>query len=129
MKKYLGSITLVVRDYDEAIAWYRDMLGFAVIEDAPRENGKRWVRISPPGAETALLLAQASTVEQETRIGNQTGGRVGFFLHTDDFQRDYVDMQSKGVIFTEEPRHEDYGTVAVFLDIYGNRWDLLGLTQ
>ena len=128
MKQHIGSFVLVVHDYDEAIAYYTRVLGFTLIEDAPRENNKRWVRVAPPGSsESAILLAKASGDTQQARVGNQTGGRVGFFLHTDDFWRDHRAMTARGVRFTETPRVETYGTVAVFEDLYGNRWDLLEL--
>jgi catechol 2,3-dioxygenase-like lactoylglutathione lyase family enzyme len=123
---HLGLVTLVVRDYDEAIAFYVDVLGFELIEDTRLDADKRWVVVAPRGArETALLLARAATPAQQTRIGDQTGGRVALFLNTDDFDRDYQRMKAAGVIFEEPPRHEPYGTVAVFHDLYGNRWDLL----
>lgn len=133
MTPHIGTITLVVADYDAAIAWYTGKLGFELLEDEPRENGKRWVRVAPPGAAhpsagTALLLAQAANEEQRNRIGDQTGGRVGFFLHTDDFKRDFARMTAKGVRFVEVPRNEAYGQVVVFEDLYGNRWDLLELS-
>ncbi len=133
MTPYIGSITLVVADYDDAIAWYTDKLGFELLEDAPRENGKRWVRVAPrgsshPSSGTALLLAQTANEAQRSRIGDQTGGRVGFFLHTDDFARDFARMTAKGVRFLETPRNEAYGQVVVFEDLYGNRWDLLELS-
>jgi catechol 2,3-dioxygenase-like lactoylglutathione lyase family enzyme len=119
-------VTLVVRDYDEALAFFTDALGFAVIENTPMGGGKRWVVVAPPGGRGAgLLLAQAATPEQVDHVGNQTGGRVAFFLHTDDFWRDYRRMQAHGVRFAEEPRQEAYGTVVVFYDIYGNKWDLV----
>lgn len=122
----LGLIALVVRDYDEAIAFYVGTLGFDLLEDRLQDDGKRWVTIRPRGArETALLLAQAATPAQEARIGDQTGGGVGMFLYTDDFVRDYERLLSAGVIFDEVPRSELYGTVATFKDLYGNRWDLL----
>jgi catechol 2,3-dioxygenase-like lactoylglutathione lyase family enzyme len=127
MTQTLGLVSLVVRDYDEAIAFYVGVLGFRLIEDSfiPEQN-KRWVVVAPPGsAGTRLLLARASSGEQVTRIGNQTGGRVFLFLHTDDFARDYQSYKAKGVIFAREPREEPYGTVAVFQDLYGNLWDLL----
>jgi catechol 2,3-dioxygenase-like lactoylglutathione lyase family enzyme len=127
MAQYIASFALVVADYDEAIAYYTQALGFELREDSPLENGKRWVLVAPPGAATGILLAKAADQIQSARIGNQTGGRVGFFLHTDDFERDFAAMQSRGVRFAEAPRHEDYGTVAVFEDLYGNRWDLLQL--
>ena len=128
MKRHIGSITLLVRDYDEAIAYYTHALGFELLEDTPLGNGKRWVRVAPAGTnETALLLAQASTQEQAAQVGSQTGGRVGFFLHTDDFRSDHAAMMARGVRFLEAPRSEPYGIVAVFEDLYGNRWDLLEL--
>lgn len=121
----IGAVTFLVRDYDEAIAWFRDALGFALVEDTPLGGGKRWVLVSPGDRGTPLLLAEASTDEQQARIGDQTGGRVGFFLHTDDFARDHTRMRAAGVRFKEEPRREPYGTVAVFEDLYGNLWDLI----
>lgn len=126
----LGSFTLLVRDYDEAIAYYTGALGFVLLEDTDLGGGKRWVRVSPsPGNETALLLAQPGDAAQAARVGDQTGGRVGYFLHTDDFARDHAAMSAQGVRFMEAPRHEAYGTVAVFEDLYGNRWDLLELKR
>jgi catechol 2,3-dioxygenase-like lactoylglutathione lyase family enzyme len=126
MAQTLGYVTVLVRDYDEAIAFYKECLQFELIADIPLSGGKRWVLVRPPGAAgTALLLAKAATADQLKRVGDQTGGRVFLFLHTDDFWRDYHDLRSRGVRFTEEPRSEDYGTVAVFEDLYGNRWDLL----
>jgi len=123
----IASIALVVRDYDEAIAYYTEKLGFKAVEDTPLGGAKRWVVVEPPGSSgTRLILAEASTEEQATRIGNQTGGRVFLFLETDDFARDYGMMRSRGVAFLEEPREEAYGTVAVFRDLYGNKWDLIG---
>ena len=125
---HIGLFALVVRDYDEAIAFYTDKLGFELIEDTDMGGGKRWVIVAPKGAkETRILLAQASNDDQSDAIGNQTGGRVGFFLNTDDFARDHARMKSAGVTFLEEPRYEPYGTVAVFEDLYGNKWDLLEL--
>ncbi|HMT20293.1 MAG TPA: VOC family protein [Promineifilum sp.] len=130
MARHIGAVTLVVRDYDEAIDYYTAALGFDLIEDADLGEGKRWVLVRPPGgAGTCLLLARAVNPEQTGRIGNQTGGRVFLFLHTDDFRRDYEAMRSRGVRFMEEPRHESYGTVVVFEDLYGNRWDLLALRE
>lgn len=123
-RRNLALATLLVADYDEAIAFFLGKLGFSLIEDTPLGDGKRWVVVMPDGG-AALLLAKASTVEQRARIGDQTGGRVAFFLHTDDFERDHRAMTSKGVRFLEDPRVEPYGTVAVFEDLYGNRWDLL----
>jgi len=130
MKQHIGSVSLVVRDYDEAIEFYTHKLRFDLVEDRDMGEGKRWITVSPPGsAETCLLLAKASTPEQESRIGDQTGGRVFLFLHTDDFWRDYKDMQANGIHFLEEPRNEPYGTVVVFEDLYGNKWDLLELKK
>ena len=127
MQQSIALVSLVVPDYDEAIAFYVGMLGFRLIEDSfvPEQN-KRWVVVAPPGAvETRLLLARAANDEQRTRIGNQTGGRVFLFLHTDDFARDYEAFKAKGVEFVREPAHQPYGTVAVFRDPWGNLWDLL----
>jgi len=123
----IGLIALVVRDYDEAIRFYVDVLGFSLVEDrfVPEQN-KRWVVVAPPGSSgTSLLLARAVGDEQSSRIGNQTGGRVFLFLYTDDFQRDYEAYRAAGVVFVREPHEESYGTVAVFEDLYGNRWDLI----
>jgi len=125
MSSHIGAFALVVDDYDRAIAYYTGMLGFELREDSPRENGKRWVLVAPPGAQTAILLAQAANDAQQACIGRQTGGRVGYFLHTDDFARDHGLFLARGVQFREQPRHESYGSVAVFEDLYGNRWDLL----
>ena len=126
MTQRLAHVALLVRDYDEAIAFFTQTMGFELVEDTDLGGGKRWVLVRPPGAvETALLLARAATPAQLASVGNQGGGRVFLFLHTDDFQRDYARMRARGVRFAEEPRHEAYGTVAVFLDLYGNRWDLL----
>jgi len=128
MKQSIGYVALVVRDYDEAIAFYTKVLRFELIEDKPLGAGKRWVLVAPPGSNgTRLLLARAATPEQESRIGNQTGGRVFLFLHTDDFWRDYGDLKSRGITFRRDPKEESYGTVAVFEDLYGNQWDLLQL--
>jgi catechol 2,3-dioxygenase-like lactoylglutathione lyase family enzyme len=122
----LGHVALVVRDYDEALAFFTRILHFELIEDTRLSGDKRWVLIAPPGSRgTTLLLARAATTEQESRIGNQTGGRVFLFLHTDDFWRDYHEMAARKVKFVREPREEAYGTVAVFEDLYGNLWDLL----
>jgi len=126
MSQHISAVALVVRDYDEAIAFYVGTLGFALVEDTRLSDTKRWVLVAPPSSrETRLLLAKADDPEQKTRIGNQTGGRVFLFLHTDDFQRDYAAMRDQGVRFLEPPRHERYGTVAVFVDPYGNKWDLI----
>ena len=122
----IGSVTLLVRDYDEAIAFYTKCLRFKLLEDTDMGGGKRWVLVSPPENEgTSLLLARAASPDQARRVGDQAGGRVFLFLHTDDFSRDFDYMKSCGVAFLEEPRHEAYGTVAVFMDLYGNKWDLL----
>lgn len=122
---HIANVTLLVADYDEAIAWYTGKLGFTLLEDTPLGGGKRWVRVAPRGGEAALLLAQASTPEQRAHIGAQAGGRVAFFLHTDDFGRDHAAMSAAGVRFVEQPRDEAYARVVVFEDLYGNRWDLL----
>ena len=129
MKQSIGYVALVVRDYDAAIDFYVGTLGFTLIEDTYVEaQNKRWVLVAPPGAtESRLLLARAVGEEQSSRIGNQTGGRVFLFLHTDDFWRDYKAYKDKGVVFVREPKEEQYGTVAVFEDLYGNLWDLLQL--
>jgi catechol 2,3-dioxygenase-like lactoylglutathione lyase family enzyme len=128
MPQTLGYVALVVRNYDEAIAYFTHALGFCLIEDTPLGGGKRWVLVRPPNSSgTCVLLAQAASPEQSTRVGNQTGDRVFLFLHTDDFWRDYEAMRARGVKFREEPRRESYGTVAVFEDLYGNKWDLLEL--
>ena len=129
MKQSIGYVALVVRDYDEAIEFYVNVLGFRLVEDTViASQDKRWVLVAPPGStETKLLLARAVGPEQSSRIGNQTGGRVSLFLHTDDFWRDYQDFKSRGVIFVRDPTEESYGTVAVFKDLYGNLWDLLQL--
>lgn len=128
MKQSIFHVALVVRDYDEAIAFYTKTLNFTLIEDTyqPAQD-KRWVVVAPPESSgTSLLLARASTPEQNAVIGGQTGGRVFLFLRTDDFWRDYREMASRGVTFVREPRNEPYGTVAVFKDLYGNLWDLVG---
>ena len=126
MSQHLGAIALLVRDYDEAIAWYTGVLGFDLLEDTILAPEKRWVVVTPPGArETRLLLARAADAAQASHIGRQGGGRVWLFLHTDDFAADHARMAAAGVRFLEPPRHESYGSVAVFEDLYGNRWDLL----
>jgi catechol 2,3-dioxygenase-like lactoylglutathione lyase family enzyme len=127
MKQAIGLVSLVVPDYNEAIAFYVGVLGFDLVEDSfvPEQN-KRWVVVAPPGStETRLLLARASNPEQSSRVGNQTGGRVFLFLYTDDFARDYDAFKAKGVVFVREPVRQPYGTVAVFRDPWGNLWDLL----
>jgi catechol 2,3-dioxygenase-like lactoylglutathione lyase family enzyme len=126
MTQTISAITLLVPDYDEAIAFYAGRLGFVLLEDTDLGNGKRWVRIAPEGGGSALILAQAADPEQTAAIGHQTGGRVGFFLTTDDFDRDHAKMLAAGVTFLELPRAESYGKVAVFADPFGNKWDLLG---
>jgi catechol 2,3-dioxygenase-like lactoylglutathione lyase family enzyme len=126
MNRAITRVAILVRDYDEAIAYYTVSLGFALVEDTDMGNGKRWVVVAPKGGTGAsLLLARATNTEQSSRIGNQTGGRVFLFLHTDDFWRDYNEMKSRGVRFIEEPRHELFGMVVVFEDLYGNRWDMV----
>jgi len=126
MAQTLGSVTLLVRDYDRAIEFFTGALGFELLEDTALEGGKRWVLVRPRGSGGAsLLLARASSPEEEARVGNQAGGRVFLFLHTDDFRRDYRAMKARGVRFREDPREEPYGTVAVFEDLCGNRWDLI----
>jgi catechol 2,3-dioxygenase-like lactoylglutathione lyase family enzyme len=131
VKQSLSAVSLVVRDYDEAIAYYTGALGFRLVEDSPRGPGKRWVLVAPPGAGPdgcRLLLAKAKNDAELATIGRQTGGRVFLFLQTDDFHRDHRAFRARGVEFLEEPREESYGTVAVFRDLYGNKWDLLQLT-
>jgi catechol 2,3-dioxygenase-like lactoylglutathione lyase family enzyme len=128
MQQSIIHVALVVRDYDEAIRFYTEKLRFTLVEDTyqPAQD-KRWVVVAPPGSSgTSLLLARASTPEQERFIGNQAGGRVFLFLRTDDFWRDYDRMIAEGITFIRPPKTESYGTVAVFADLYGNRWDLLG---
>jgi catechol 2,3-dioxygenase-like lactoylglutathione lyase family enzyme len=127
MPQHLAQIALLVHGYDEAIAFFTERLNFELLEDTPLGPAKRWVRIAPRGArETALLLARAATPEQQAAMGRQGGGRVFLFLHTDDCQRDYETFRARGVKFLESPREEAYGTVAVFVDLYGNKWDLIG---
>lgn len=126
MSLTVATVSLLVSDYDEALAWFTGVLGFSVIADTPLGPGKRWVVVAPAGGRGArLLLAKADGDEQVERIGDQAGGRVGFFLETDDFARDHAAFTARGVAFLEEPRHETYGTVAVFADLCGNRWDLI----
>lgn len=126
MTQTLAMLALVVREYDEAITFFTDNLKFELFEDTDMGNGKRWVVIAPPGSSgSRILLAKANNLEQEKTIGNQTGGRVFLFLHTDDFWRDYNRMKTDGINFIEEPRHESYGTVVVFTDLYGNKWDFI----
>lgn len=127
IRQRLAHISLVVRDYDEAIAFYTQKLHFRLVEDTPLSETKRWVRVAPPGLDDGccLLLARATTEEQRSRIGNQTGGRVFLFLYTDDFQRDFQNLLDKSVTIVRPPSVESYGTVAVFEDLYGNLWDLI----
>lgn len=131
MSQSIGYVSVVVRDYDEAIRFYVGTLGFDLVEDTYLvAQDKRWVLVAPPGATgTKILLARAVGPEQESRIGNQTGGRVFLFLHTEDFWRDFEAFKARGVVFLREPKREDYGTVAVFRDVYGNLWDLLQLRE
>ncbi|HVT45440.1 MAG TPA: VOC family protein [Thermoanaerobaculia bacterium] len=132
MRQQIAHVALLVRDYDEAIAFYTQKLGFTLVEDSARpEQNKRWVLVAPPGESPApsLLLARASSLEQAAFVGNQSGGRVFLFLQTDDFWRDYNRMLAAGVRFVREPSEEPYGVVAVFEDLYGNRWDLLQYPQ
>jgi catechol 2,3-dioxygenase-like lactoylglutathione lyase family enzyme len=125
MKQQLGQLTLLVRDYDEAIQYYTAILGFELLEDTKMSESKRWVRVSPPGSSCHLLLAKAASETQISQIGLQAGGRVFLFLYTDDFWRDYRNYTSRGVEFIREPSEEAYGTVSVFKDLYGNLWDLI----
>jgi catechol 2,3-dioxygenase-like lactoylglutathione lyase family enzyme len=129
MKQYIAQIAIVVKDYDEAIEFYTQKLGFTLLEDTALSPEKRWVVVSPTGANNnscKILLAKAANEQQERSIGNQTGGRVFLFLHTDDFWRDYNNMIEAGIQFVRQPSTEEYGTVAVFEDLYGNKWDLIG---
>lgn len=123
---YISLVTLVIRDYDEAIDFYVRAAGFRLVEDTALAEGKRWVVVAPPGArETGVLLARAANPGEQARVGDQTGGRVALFLTTAEFDRDYERMRAAGVRFTEPPRREPYGTVVVFEDLYGNQWDLI----
>ena len=130
MMAHLELVTIIVADYDAAIAFFVDALGFELVEDSPSTTNdgrpKRWVVVRPPGAQTGLLLARADGATQAAAIGNQMAGRVGFFLRVDDFERQLARMRAAGVTFVTEPRDEPYGRIAVFLDLAGNRWDLLG---
>lgn len=126
MTQSLEHVALLVRDYDEAIEFFTKALGFNLLEDTPQEDSKRWVVVAPEGSKgSSLLLARAATPEQSAAVGQQTGGRVFLFLNTDDFRRDFERMKAYGVKFLENPRHEPYGTVVVFEDLYGNKWDLI----
>jgi catechol 2,3-dioxygenase-like lactoylglutathione lyase family enzyme len=124
----LSTVALVVRDYDEAIAYFVDVLGFSLVEDTNWGDGKRWVRVALAEGGSDLLLAKAITDDQRAAIGHAGGGRVCYFLHTNDFWSSYRTLKEKGVTFSEEPRDEPYGWVVVFTDLYGNKWDLVGLT-
>lgn len=126
MQMRLSSITYVVREYDEAIRWFVDVLGFTLVDDTPLGGCKRWVRVAPPGNSTALLLARAEGLAQQQAVGHAAGGRVAYFLNVDDFVSTHQNLLARGVRFRETPRFESYGTVAVFEDIYGNCWDLIG---
>jgi catechol 2,3-dioxygenase-like lactoylglutathione lyase family enzyme len=126
VSQHIASLAIIVREYDEAIKWYCEILGFRLLEDTVLTDTKRWVRVAPAESrDFSLLLARAVTPEQSSRIGNQTGGRVFLFLHPDDFWRDYDALSRKGVVFRRSPVEESYGTVAVFEDLYGNLWDLI----
>lgn len=125
MQQNLAHIAIVVKDYDEAIAFYTQKLHFSLLEDTVLSDTKRWVRVAPPGSACGLLLAKAANEEQESRIGNQTGGRVFLFLHTDDFERDHRNLLEQGVRIVREPVQETWGKVLVFADLYGNLWDLI----
>jgi len=125
----VATVTIVVADYDAAISWYTEKLGFTLFEDADLGGGKRWVTVGPSMGGVRLLLARAGGRAEQSRIGDQTGGRVFLFLETDDFARDHAAMQAAGVVFEEPPRHEPYGTVAIFADLHGNKWDLIQPTR
>lgn len=126
MRQRIGLTTLVVRNYDEALSYYTQKLGFVLIEDTIIDDTKRWIVVAPQGAtESGLLLARAANKGQKKAVGLQAGGRVFLFLHTDDFQRDFIAYKNRGVAFLEDPRQEPYGIVAMFADLYGNRWDLI----
>jgi catechol 2,3-dioxygenase-like lactoylglutathione lyase family enzyme len=131
MRQSIAHVALVVRDYDEAIAFFTGKLGFTLLADEHQpEQDKRWVLVAPPGSSgTSLLLARASTAEQAAFVGNQAGGRVLLFLETDDFDRDFTAMTAAGIRFVREPKEAPYGTVAVFEDLYGNLWDLVQFTR
>lgn len=125
MNQQLGQLAILVKEYDEAINYYTQILGFELLEDTQLSETKRWVRVSPPGSSCHLLLAKASNDNQIAQIGYQAGGRVFLFLYTDDFWRDYKKYSARGVEFIREPSEEDFGTVSVFKDLYGNLWDLI----
>jgi catechol 2,3-dioxygenase-like lactoylglutathione lyase family enzyme len=121
----IGAVTFLIRDYDEAVAYFTQVLNFATVTDTPLADGRRWIVVAPPGG-PGLVLVKAETAEEKARVGDQAAGRAFLFLHTDDFRRDYDTMRARGVDFCEEPRREPYGTVAIFQDLYGNYWDLKG---
>jgi len=125
MVQRIGEVALLRRDYEEAIAWFTQELGFVLVADTPVPPNERWVTVAPPGAQIAVRLARAETARQVAQIGHQADERVLLYLHTDDFARDHAAYTARGVNFVEPPRHESYGTVAVFEDLYGNRWDLI----
>ena len=126
MQRHIAQLALVVADYDKAIAFYTEKLRFELVEDTPMSDTQRWVVVAPPGGKGChLLLAKAATEEQRSRVGNQTGGRVSFFLHTDDLQRDHADLVRRGVTIVRPPAEEAWGNVLVFADLYGNLWDLI----
>ena len=129
MAQHIGEIALLVRDYEEAIAWFTQKLGFALVADAPIPPAERWVTVAPPGSQATVRLARAETERQRQQIGHQADERVLLYLHTDDFERDHAVYAARGVQFVEAPRLEKYGTVAVFEDLYGNRWDLIQLKE
>lgn len=129
MTSRIAHVAIVVREYDEAIAWFTSVLGFELVEDRALSAEKRWVVVAASGGGTSLVLARAANERQRSRVGDQTGGRVFLFLHTDDFARDHAAFSARGVRFVEPPRDEPYGRVAVFEDLYGNRWDLIESAQ
>jgi catechol 2,3-dioxygenase-like lactoylglutathione lyase family enzyme len=129
MNQQLGQLSLLVKDYDEAIHYYTQTLGFELLEDTPLTDTKRWVRVAPKGSACQLLLAKAANETQLSQVGHQAGGRVFLFLYTDDFWRDYENYRSRGVVFIREPAEESYGIVSVFSDLYGNLWDLIQPTD
>jgi catechol 2,3-dioxygenase-like lactoylglutathione lyase family enzyme len=129
MHQQLGQLSLLVQDYDDAIRYYTEVLGFILLEDSSLSESKRWVRVAPPGSSCHLLLAKATDAQQRGQVGLQAGGRVFLFLYTDDFWRDYERYSARGVIFLREPTEEVFGIVSVFEDLYGNLWDLIQPTQ
>lgn len=125
MKQWLGHVALIVDDYDTALAYYTEVMGFDIAADIATAEGKRWVLVSPKGSDCTILLVKAQTPDQENHIGNQTGGKVFLFLYTDNFDKAYGNFKNNGIRFLEEPRTESYGKVVLFEDLYGNRWDLI----